>query len=129
MNLATGVALATVLLVSGAAGLPFSDEAGQFEADFPGEPVLEKKETRNGATQTPPDEPPLSPSAQAAAQSLQAVSSCVEALVASKRECLKVNDIFKDCPDCPEMVIAPTPTGRITMGSPESEKGRQKDEG
>ena len=33
---------------------------------------------------------------------------------------------FKDCPDCPEMVIAPA--GSFSMGSPGSEPKRQRDE-
>jgi formylglycine-generating enzyme required for sulfatase activity len=35
--------------------------------------------------------------------------------------------VFRDCPVCPEMVVLPA--GEFTMGSPESEKGRNKDEG
>jgi formylglycine-generating enzyme required for sulfatase activity len=35
--------------------------------------------------------------------------------------------IFRDCPSCPEMVAVPA--GEFMMGSPESEKGRGKDEG
>jgi formylglycine-generating enzyme required for sulfatase activity len=34
---------------------------------------------------------------------------------------------FRDCPICPEMVIVPA--GEFMMGSPDSEKGRSKDEG
>ncbi len=34
---------------------------------------------------------------------------------------------FRDCPTCPEMVTIPT--GEFLMGSPESERGRGKDEG
>ena len=34
---------------------------------------------------------------------------------------------FRDCPDCPDMIEIPA--GRFTMGSPESERGREKDEG
>ena len=34
---------------------------------------------------------------------------------------------FKDCPDCPEMAVAPS--GSFTMGSPEGEEGRSLDEG
>jgi formylglycine-generating enzyme required for sulfatase activity len=35
--------------------------------------------------------------------------------------------VFRDCPTCPEMVAVPA--GEFMMGSPESEKGRGKDEG
>ena len=34
---------------------------------------------------------------------------------------------FRDCPDCPELVVVPS--GSFDMGSPSWEKGRQKDEG
>lgn len=34
---------------------------------------------------------------------------------------------FRDCPDCPEMVVIPA--GSFVMGSPESEEGRYDDEG
>lgn len=34
---------------------------------------------------------------------------------------------FRDCPNCPEMVTVPA--GEFLMGSPESERGRGKDEG
>jgi formylglycine-generating enzyme required for sulfatase activity len=36
-------------------------------------------------------------------------------------------ETFKDCPECPEMVVVPA--GTFMMGSPASEKGRFKDEG
>jgi len=35
--------------------------------------------------------------------------------------------VFKDCKDCPEMVVLPT--GTFTMGTPEDEVGREPDEG
>ena len=35
--------------------------------------------------------------------------------------------VFRDCPACPEMVVLPA--GEFMMGSPESERGRNKDEG
>jgi formylglycine-generating enzyme required for sulfatase activity len=42
-------------------------------------------------------------------------------------ECaLRPGDVFKDCNRCPEMVVVPA--GAFTMGSPESEKDRDKEE-
>lgn len=35
--------------------------------------------------------------------------------------------VFKDCKDCPEMVVLPA--GTFTMGTPDDEVGRQQDEG
>ena len=47
----------------------------------------------------------------------------------SEKPCIKPGsgDSFKDCQNCPEMVIAPA--GSFTMGSPESEPERYSDEG
>jgi len=39
----------------------------------------------------------------------------------------KAGKIFRDCPSCPEMVVIPS--GSFDMGSPDSEAGRDKDEG
>ncbi len=39
----------------------------------------------------------------------------------------KADKIFRDCPTCPEMVIIPA--GNFDMGSPDSEGGRNDDEG
>ncbi len=38
-----------------------------------------------------------------------------------------VGSVFRDCSDCPEMVVLPR--GRFMMGSPETEPGRDRDEG
>ena len=40
---------------------------------------------------------------------------------------LEVGDVFRDCADCPEMVVVPS--GSFMMGSPPSEEGRDDDEG
>ena len=39
----------------------------------------------------------------------------------------QVRDVFRDCEDCPEMVVVPS--GTFTMGSPKHEKYRNEDEG
>lgn len=42
-------------------------------------------------------------------------------------EAHKPGAVFKDCKDCPEMVVLPA--GSFTMGTPDDETGRQPDEG
>src|SRR5262245_1417633 len=51
----------------------------------------------------------------------------LDASLGSDRRCLKPNDTFKDCPDCPEMMVVPA--GTFVMGSPAREQGRSDDEG
>jgi formylglycine-generating enzyme required for sulfatase activity len=46
--------------------------------------------------------------------------------LARERE-LKTKDTFKECSDCPQMIVVPA--GSFTMGSPASEPGRDTDEG
>ena len=57
-----------------------------------------------------------------------------EALIALGRDAAlerergpEVGDVFRDCADCPEMVVVPS--GSFMMGSPPSEEGRYDDEG
>ncbi|MCA3281167.1 MAG: SUMF1/EgtB/PvdO family nonheme iron enzyme [Roseomonas sp.] len=40
---------------------------------------------------------------------------------------VQVGQSFRDCPECPEMVVIPA--GRFVMGSPANEKGRYANEG
>src|SRR5215471_1861164 len=51
----------------------------------------------------------------------------VAAQVGDEKRCLKPKDSFKDCSNCPEMVVVPA--GSFTMGSPAGEPGRYDDEG
>ena len=46
---------------------------------------------------------------------------------ARKREAMRPGRVFRDCPECPEMVVVPA--GSFTMGSPSWEEGRDDDEG
>jgi formylglycine-generating enzyme required for sulfatase activity len=48
-------------------------------------------------------------------------------LVKSLRRCLKPKEAFKDCPECPEMVVLPA--GEFQMGSAEQEAARSSSEG
>ena len=47
-------------------------------------------------------------------------------LTAAEERGLRPKDRFKECPDCPEMVVVPA--GSFTMGSPPNEEGRGDDE-
>jgi formylglycine-generating enzyme required for sulfatase activity len=51
----------------------------------------------------------------------------VETQVGNERRYLKPKDSFKDCPECPEMVVVPA--GEFMMGSPLNEAERSNDEG
>ncbi len=48
-------------------------------------------------------------------------------LSAAEESALRPNDSFRECDTCPEMVVVPA--GSFTMGSPDDEKARGKDEG
>lgn len=55
---------------------------------------------------------------------LGGLSLCGEALAADPSQ---PGTVFKDCKDCPEMVVLPA--GSYTMGTPDDELGKQPDEG
>lgn len=68
-----------------------------------------------------------SPSSRFPPGSLGALFALAQPLSASKECALKPKDVFKECENCPEMVVIPP--GSFTMGSPSNEKGRSDDEG
>ncbi|WP_213941665.1 formylglycine-generating enzyme family protein [Pseudomonas sp. dw_612] len=56
-----------------------------------------------------------------------ALVACLLPGVAQAAAPTQPGKVFKDCKDCPEMVVLPT--GTFTMGTPEDEVGREPDEG
>jgi formylglycine-generating enzyme required for sulfatase activity/lysophospholipase L1-like esterase len=72
--------------------------------------------------------PAKKPSQTATVTPAPSPSRCesTEAPVDNEMRCLKPKDSFKDCPDCPEMVVVPA--GSFTVGSPHREPERSNDE-
>jgi formylglycine-generating enzyme required for sulfatase activity len=50
-----------------------------------------------------------------------------QVLTPERERALKTKDVFRECTDCPEMIVVPA--GEFMMGSPEDEKDRSSDEG
>ena len=74
-------------------------------------------------TQTAPQSPP----AQVTPTPAPAGSTQAAPLSPMQEKALKPADTFKECANCPEMMVVPA--GSFTMGSPTSEPGRSADEG
>jgi hypothetical protein len=71
--------------------------------------------------------PPKVTAAQPTATSFQPASSGVVPLSPDHEQALKPKDTFKECDNCPEMVVVPARS--FTMGSPDGETERFNDEG
>jgi formylglycine-generating enzyme required for sulfatase activity len=60
----------------------------------------------------------------AASQPTASISSVTESKIVTD---FRPGQAFRDCPNCPEMVVVPA--GNFTMGSPANERGRDDTEG
>jgi formylglycine-generating enzyme required for sulfatase activity len=70
---------------------------------------------------------PGSPCGGSGALTVSLSSRAAQPLSAAEECALKPKDVFKECDNCPEMVVVPA--GSFTMGSPASEEGRVVNEG
>jgi formylglycine-generating enzyme required for sulfatase activity len=82
---------------------------------------------------SPPPPPEAQPAAPAALPSATPNHATLKTAVApfaplspSREHALQPGDSFKECDNCPEMVVLPA--GAFVMGSPEGERGRSTDE-
>jgi formylglycine-generating enzyme required for sulfatase activity len=64
--------------------------------------------------------PPLDPTAEAPCET-------AKVRVGDEQRCLRIKELFKDCAECPEMVVVAS--GELMLGSPLSEPGRSSNEG
>jgi formylglycine-generating enzyme required for sulfatase activity len=127
-----------------------ADLLRRFIADYPASPRrreaeerLKKLEQTAKAPATEPPKPaagqqvavaapPVAPATAAADLCSGQVTAsfpgqCHTPLTAAQERGLKPKDAFRECADCPEMVVVPA--GSFTMGPPDDEKGRRSDEG
>jgi len=75
------------------------------------------------------EKPPVAPTVILPPLDVRAEAPCDtrETQVGNERRCLRYKEVFKDCADCPEMVVVGA--GQVMEGSPTNEFGRSINEG
>ena len=134
--LLAAAALIVLAAISGAAWLirsPPTPAPPPVAASAPSAPAASPNPVAAAAPAPPADRavvpltpsPPPSPAAPAAAPA--ATQIVVTALSPERERALKPQDMFQDCSQCPEMIVAPA--GVFTMGAPANEPRRASGEG
>jgi formylglycine-generating enzyme required for sulfatase activity len=105
-----------ILLITGAIALIIALGVGIFQLP------------RQSGAPTAVVTPAKSEACKGSDTALASVASRTPGVLTAAEECaLKPKDVFRECADCPAMVVVPA--GSFTMGSPASEPGRVDDEG
>jgi formylglycine-generating enzyme required for sulfatase activity len=82
---------------------------------------------REELVKKPAGQPEPQPQPQVAMIETPARPGSAAPLMPARERGLKAKDTFRECENCPEMVVVPA--GSFTMGSPNGEMGRNDDEG
>jgi formylglycine-generating enzyme required for sulfatase activity len=98
---------------------------GMF-AGFARARIEELKQTKTAAV-IPPVVPPPATAAPCGSATSVSLSREPATLTAAEECALQPKDAFRECSDCPDMVVIPA--GIFSMGAPLKEKGRNPDEG
>jgi formylglycine-generating enzyme required for sulfatase activity len=85
------------------------------------------REKREALVNNPGRSRPPEPAKDQVAMAVDPAAGSATPLTAARERALKPKDIFKECADCPEMVVVPA--GSFTMGSQAGEKGHTPSEG